>query len=85
MATGRVQPSPLMGHDSLLQATVRRLDDGGCAPLLMTTQDHRSVMAGQMAAIGLPGPAIVVEPDGRHETALALIGVHNVAVMWYWF
>jgi mannose-1-phosphate guanylyltransferase / mannose-6-phosphate isomerase len=77
------QFSPIMGGDSMLQATVRRLEDCGCAaPLLMTAQDYRFIVAEQMEAINLCDHRIVIEPAGRNTApaiaaAVAMIGVED--------
>ena len=63
-----------VGQDSLLQATLRRLEgiDGAtCAPPLVVCNDeHRFVVAEQLRLMGLQG-RIVLEPVGRN-TAPAL-------------
>ncbi len=65
---------PLIGDDSLLQATVRRLDgiaDAELAPpLVVSNEDYRFVIAEQLRLMGKPG-RIVLEPVGRN-TAPAL-------------
>jgi mannose-1-phosphate guanylyltransferase/mannose-6-phosphate isomerase len=61
------QFSRLMEQDSLLQATVRRLEDCGCvAPILMTSQDYRFIVAEQMTEIGARDHTILIEPEGRN-------------------
>ena len=61
------QFSRLMDQDSLLQATVRRLEDCGCvAPILMTSQDYRFIVAEQMTEIGARDHTILIEPEGRN-------------------
>jgi mannose-1-phosphate guanylyltransferase / mannose-6-phosphate isomerase len=77
------QFSRLMSDHSMLQATVRRLEDCGCAaPMLMTAQDYRFVVAEQMDEIGLRGHSIVIEPEGRNTApaiaaAVQLIGAKD--------
>ena len=65
---------PLVGTDSLLQATVRRVDGiAGCevaAPLVVCNEDYRFVIAEQLRLMGKTG-SIVLEPFGRN-TAPAL-------------
>ncbi len=65
---------PLMGADSLLQATVRRVEgiSGAelAAPLIVCNEEYRFVIAEQLRLIGKPG-IIVLEPTGRN-TAPAL-------------
>ncbi len=65
---------PLIGEDSLLQATVRRVD--GIAgvelapPLVVCNEEYRFVIAEQLRVMGKPG-TVVLEPLGRN-TAPAL-------------
>ena len=65
---------PLIGEDSLLQATVRRVD--GVAglriadPLVVSNEEYRFVIAEQLRLMGRPG-RVVLEPAGRN-TAPAL-------------
>jgi mannose-1-phosphate guanylyltransferase/mannose-6-phosphate isomerase len=65
---------PLLGADSLLQATVRRVEGiAGCElapPLVVCNEDYRFVIAEQLRLMGKPG-TIVLEPTGRN-TAPAL-------------
>lgn len=57
----------LAGDTSLLQQTIRRLEDISCAPpVLLTANDYRFVVAEQAAEIGLQGHRLVVEPEGRN-------------------
>jgi mannose-1-phosphate guanylyltransferase/mannose-6-phosphate isomerase len=63
---------PLVGEDSLLQATVRRLDGMGgvMAPLLVCNEEHRFVVAEQLRRLGRDA-SLLLEPVGRN-TAPAL-------------
>lgn len=64
---------PLIGDDSLLQATVRRTDGIGAAlaaPMVVCNEEYRFVIAEQLRLMGKPG-TIVLEPAGRN-TAPAL-------------
>lgn len=69
---------PLVGEQSMLQATVSRLD--GIAdlgqPLLVCNEEHRFVVAEQMRLMGKQGKALL-EPFGRN-TAPAL----TLAALW---
>ena len=64
----------LVGKDSLLQATVRRVEGLAgaqlAAPMIVCNEEYRFVIAEQMRLMGLDGP-IVLEPIGRN-TAPAL-------------
>ncbi len=65
---------PLIGDDSLLQATVRRVEGLGAgtlvAPMVVCNEEYRFVIAEQLRLMQQPG-AIVLEPCGRN-TAPAL-------------
>lgn len=65
---------PLIGDDSLLQATVRRVEGIAglqiAAPMVVCNEEYRFVIAEQLRLMGTPG-AIVLEPFGRN-TAPAL-------------
>ena len=65
---------PLIGDDSLLQATVRRVDGIAgaelAAPMVVSNEEYRFVIAEQLRLMGKPG-SIVLEPVGRN-TAPAL-------------
>lgn len=64
---------PLIGADSLLQATVRRTDGIGASlapPMVVCNEEYRFVIAEQLRLMGKPG-TIVLEPSGRN-TAPAL-------------
>ena len=64
----------LVGEDSLLQATVRRVEGLGtgtlAAPMVVCNEEYRFVIAEQLRLMGQPG-SIVLEPTGRN-TAPAL-------------
>lgn len=65
---------PLIGNDSLLQATLLRVDGTPgvelAAPMVVSNEDYRFVIAEQLRTMGKPG-SIVLEPKGRN-TAPAL-------------
>ena len=65
---------PLIGEDSLLQATVRRTEGIAgatlAAPMVVCNEEYRFVIAEQLRLMGRPG-TIVLEPVGRN-TAPAL-------------
>ena len=65
---------PLMGDDSLLQATVRRIEGVAglelAPPMVVCNEEYRFVVAEQLRLMGKPG-TLVLEPAGRN-TAPAL-------------
>ena len=77
---------PLMGADSLLQATVRRVEGiADCElapPMVVCNEEYRFVIAEQLRLMGKPGP-VVLEPVGRNTapalTLAALAAMKNAA------
>jgi len=73
---------PLIGEDSLLQATVRRVDGIAglevAAPLVVCNEEYRFVIAEQLRVMGKPG-TVVLEPLGRN-TAPALTIAAQAAI-----
>lgn len=71
---------PLMGTDSLLQATLRRLDGivgvSLSVPLVVSNEDYRFVIAEQLRLMGKPG-TIVLEPVGRNTAPALTIAAHT--------
>ena len=67
------QFAPLLGENSLYQATLSRFSgDGFGAPLVMTGEDFRFMAVEQARAAGLMDARIVVEPVAR-DTAPAIL------------
>ena len=64
----------LVGDDSLLQQTIKRLDGAAFAqPSVLANNDHRFIIAEQMQAIGVTAKDIILEPVGRNTAPAALI------------
>lgn len=64
---------PLLGENSLYQATLNRFAGSGfAAPLIMTGEDFRFLAVEQADATGLSDARVVVEPVGR-DTAPAIL------------
>ena len=73
---------PLIGAESLLQATVRRMDGIAGAelapPLVVSNEEYRFVIAEQLRLLGKPG-TIVLEPVGRNTApALTLAALQSI-------
>ncbi|RDW13436.1 mannose-1-phosphate guanylyltransferase/mannose-6-phosphate isomerase [Paracoccus thiocyanatus] len=67
------QFAPLVGEESLFQASARRLAGPRfAAPLVMTNADFRFIVAEQLDQIGIAPAAILIEPAGRN-TAPAIL------------
>lgn len=66
---------PLVDADTMLQATVRRVKDGGRfhPPVLVANEEHRFIIAEQLRQSGAEATAIILEPEGRNTApAIAL-------------
>ncbi len=66
---------PLVGEETMLQATLRRLDglDGLAAPIIVCNEAHRFLVAEQLRQINVKPAAILLEPAGRNTApAVAL-------------
>lgn len=70
------------GPDTMIQATVRRLDALAAShakPIVVANVSHRDFVAQQLAEIGVE-PTVIVEPQGRNTApAVALAALHAVA------
>lgn len=70
---------PLVGDDTMLQATWRRVAPlTARAPLVVANEEHRFLVAEQLRLTGAPTPRIVLEPVGRN-TAPAIAAAALVA------
>jgi mannose-1-phosphate guanylyltransferase/mannose-6-phosphate isomerase len=65
----------LLGHDSLLQQTVRRVADGHdfASPLLVANEEHRFIIAEQLREIAAMPRALLLEPVGRNTAPAACV------------
>jgi mannose-1-phosphate guanylyltransferase/mannose-6-phosphate isomerase len=64
---------PLIGRESLYQATLRRLSGPGFGvPLIMTVEEFRFMATDQAAEMGLADARVVIEPVSR-DTAPAIL------------
>ncbi len=72
---------PLAGDLSMLQDTLRRLDElDASAPLVVCSEDHRFMVAEQLRELGIEGAGIVLEPVGRNTApAVAVAALQAVA------
>jgi mannose-1-phosphate guanylyltransferase/mannose-6-phosphate isomerase len=63
----------LLGRESLLQQTVRRVADVKrfAAPLIVANEEHRFIIAEQLREIGITPQAILLEPVGRNTAPAA--------------
>lgn len=64
----------LVGDDSLLQQTVKRLSGPSFAdPSVLANNDHRFIIAEQLQQVGAKARDIILEPVGRNTAPAALI------------
>src|SRR5512133_2605748 len=65
----------LLGSESLLQQTVRRVAGpaGFASPLLVANEEHRFIIAEQLREIGIAPRALLLEPIGRNTAPAACI------------
>jgi len=74
------QFSPLMGEESLFQASVRRVTDAGFEkPVVVTGSDFRFIVTQQMAAIGADPAAVLLEPSARNTAPAVLAALLHIA------
>lgn len=67
------QFSKLIGEESLLQSTARRLSgDLFADPVIVTSADFRFIVRDQLAAVGITPAAILIEPDPRNTAPAVL-------------
>ncbi|WOI31298.1 mannose-1-phosphate guanylyltransferase/mannose-6-phosphate isomerase [Sulfitobacter dubius] len=64
---------PLVGEQTLFQASAMRLSgDGYGKPLVLTNSDFRFIVTEQLAEVGIDPSAVLIEPEGRN-TAPAIL------------
>ncbi|SDF50707.1 mannose-1-phosphate guanylyltransferase / mannose-6-phosphate isomerase [Salipiger thiooxidans] len=75
---------PLMGEETLFQASAKRLSGTGDAltfqsPLVLTNSDFRFIVTEQLMAAGINPGAILIEPEGRNTAPAILAAALHVA------
>jgi len=74
------QFAPLLGDESLFQASTRRLTGPAFArPVVVTADAFRFIVAEQLAQVGVSPAALLVEPEGRDTGAAILAATLQVA------
>jgi mannose-1-phosphate guanylyltransferase/mannose-1-phosphate guanylyltransferase/mannose-6-phosphate isomerase len=65
----------LLGKQTLLQQTALRVADRSlfADPMVIANVEHRIVIGEQLRAVGIPDPAIVLEPAGRNTAPAVAI------------
>ena len=67
------QFAPLMGEESLFQASVARLSGEGFAPpVVITGEAFRFLVGEQLAAAGIEPASLLIEPEGRNTAPAVL-------------
>lgn len=67
------QFAPLLGADTLFQATARRLcGPEFAAPLIVTNSDFRFIATQQLAEVGIAPSSVLIEPEGRNTAPAVL-------------
>ncbi|HMO28803.1 mannose-1-phosphate guanylyltransferase/mannose-6-phosphate isomerase [Enterovirga sp.] len=68
------------GTESLFQAAARRLSGPGfAAPLVVTGNDFRFIVAEQLATLGIAPQAVLIEPEGRNTAPAVLAAALTLA------
>ena len=72
---------PLVGEDTMLQATWRRVAPvAGAAPIVVAGEDHRFLVAEQLRQVGVAAASILLEPVGRNTApAIAAAALQAMA------
>ncbi len=74
------QFTPLVGEESLFQASARRLvGEGFAAPVVVTASDFRFIVTEQLQAVGVDPGAILIEPEARNTAPAVLAAALHVA------
>ena len=73
---------PLVGEDTMLQATWQRVAPlvGQAPPIVVANETHRFLVAEQLRVVGAPAPHILLEPVGRNTApAIAVAALQALA------
>ncbi|MCH2165777.1 MAG: mannose-1-phosphate guanylyltransferase/mannose-6-phosphate isomerase [Marinovum sp.] len=75
---------PLVGEETLFQASAKRLSGGTDAihfgaPVVLTNSDFRFIVTEQLQAVGIDPGAIMIEPEGRNTAPAILAAALQVA------
>ncbi|MDE4146456.1 mannose-1-phosphate guanylyltransferase/mannose-6-phosphate isomerase [Phaeobacter gallaeciensis] len=64
---------PLVGEETLFQASALRLSGAGyAAPMVLTNSDFRFIVTEQLSGIGIDPGAVLIEPAGRNTAPAVL-------------
>ena len=74
------QFAPLLGDESLFQASARRLAGTDFAPpVVVTNAEFRFIVTEQLSAIGIDPGAVLIEPEGRNTAPAVLAAALHLA------
>ncbi|QRF54326.1 mannose-1-phosphate guanylyltransferase/mannose-6-phosphate isomerase (plasmid) [Rhizobium rosettiformans] len=74
------QFAPLIGEDSLFQASAKRLyAEGFTQPVIITASEYRFIVTEQLAAVGIEPGAILIEPESRNTAPAVLAAALHIA------
>ena len=74
------QFAPLMGEETLFQASAKRLSGTGYNdPVVVTASDFRFIVTEQLQTVGLNPGAILIEPQGRNTAPAVLVAALHIA------
>ncbi len=74
------QFAPLLGADSLFQASARRLSgDDFADPIVVSADPFRFIVTEQLAAAGITPKAVLIEPEGRDTGPAVLAAAFHMA------
>ena len=74
------QFSPLLGAESLFQATLRRLSGAEFGPpMILTNADFRFLATDQVTELGLSDADVIIEPEGRNTAPAVLVAALRLA------
>jgi mannose-1-phosphate guanylyltransferase / mannose-6-phosphate isomerase len=72
---------PMFGEESLFQAAARRFDAAGfAAPVVVTGEDFRFIVAEQLDELRLPAQTVMIEPEGRNTAPAAIAAAVMLAL-----
>jgi len=74
------QFAPLLGDESLFQASARRYSGADfAAPVVVTGDSFRFIVTEQLTEIGMSADTVLIEPEGRNTAPAAIAGALHVA------
>lgn len=73
------QFSPLLGEESLFQASAKRLSGADyAAPVVLTNDAFRFIVTEQLANVGIEPAGILIEPEGRNTAPAVLAAAFSL-------